>query len=45
MYPVVGLTGDGEFLFQLLFLVEAGIVAVEGEQFVMPSNLNDSASI
>ena len=34
---------DGQFLFQLLFPVEAGIVAIEREQLVMPAQFDDFA--
>ena len=40
-----GSSGDGEFFFQLLFLVETGVIAVERKQLVMPSNLHDSSAI
>jgi hypothetical protein len=38
-------TGDGEFFFQLLLAVEAGVVAVEGEQLIVPAQLHNSAVV
>jgi hypothetical protein len=40
-----GSSGDCQFLFQLLLSVEAGVVAVEGEQLIVPSQLNDPAMV
>ena len=37
--------GDGELLFQLLLLVEAGVVAVEREQFIVPAHFHNSAVV
>ena len=39
------LSGDGQFLFQLLFLEEAGIVAVEGEQFFVATEFYNAALV
>ena len=36
-----GLSGDGEFFFQLLLAVEAGVVAVESEQLVVTAQLHN----
>jgi len=36
-------SGDGQLLFQLLLPVEAGVVAIQGEQFVVPAQLDDLA--
>ena len=38
-------TGDGEFLFQLLLAVEAGVVAVEGEQLIVVAQLHNSSVV
>ena len=38
-------TGDGEFFFQLLLAVEAGVVAVEGEQLIVPAQLHNSSVV
>ena len=39
------LTGNGELFFQLLLLVEAGVVAVEREQFIMPADFDDPSPV
>jgi len=36
------LTGDGKLFFELLLLVEAGVVAVEREQLIVAAELDDS---
>ena len=38
-------TGDGEFFFQLLLAVEAGVVAVEGEQLIVVAQLHNSSVV
>ena len=38
-------SGDCELFFQLLLLVEAGVVAVEGQQFVVTAQLHNSAVV
>jgi hypothetical protein len=38
-------SGHGELLFKLLLVVEAGVVAVEGEQFVVAAYLDNSAVV
>ena len=35
----------GEFFLELLFLVQAGVVAVEGEQFVVFAQFDDAAAV
>ena len=37
--------GDGEFLFELLLLIEACVVAVEGEQLVVLSDLHNPSMV
>lgn len=37
------LAGNRQFFFQLLLLIEAGVVAVESKQLLVPADLNDSA--
>ena len=38
-------SGDGEFFFQLLLLIEPGVVAIKGEQFVVPAQLHNVSVI
>jgi hypothetical protein len=39
------LAGDGELFFELLLLEQAGVIAIESQQFFMPAKLHDAAVI
>src|ERR1035441_9981575 len=44
-YSLFFSSGDGEFFFQLLLLIEAGVVAVAGEQLIVPAQLHNSSVV